>query len=210
VRLLANISDFQLFGRFLRLLAALTGQEINHSQLGRELGLSPKTTAKWLEILIATFQWFEVPPYSGNTLKRISGKPKGYIADTGLACTSQAISTPSAIGSHPNLGALFETAVVGEIKKQISILSPRPNLYHWRSHGGGEVDLILERDAVYYPIEIKAKSNPSRKDTTGISSFRKTYPDLKIEKGLVLCPVDKILQLSELDYAVPWDIAGPE
>ncbi len=208
VRLLANISDFQLFGRFLRLMAALTAQEINFSQLGRELGLSPKTVGKWLQILIATFQWFEVPSYSGNTIKRISGKPKGYIADTGLACTSQAISTPSAIGSHPNLGALFETAVVSEIKKQLSILSPRPNLYHWRSHGGGEVDLILERDAAFYPIEIKAKSNPSRKDTSGISSFRKTYPHLKIEKGLVLCPVDGIFQLSDLDYAVPWDIAG--
>ncbi len=208
VRLLANISDFQLFGRFLRLMAALSAQEINHSQLGRELGLSPKTTSQWLQILTATFQWFEIFPYSGNTVKRISGKPKGYIADTGLACTSQAISTPSAISSHPNLGALFETAVVGEIRKQISILSPKPNLYHWRSHGGGEVDLILERDAVFYPIEIKAKSNPSRKDTTGISSFRKTYPHLKIEKGLVLCPTDKVFQLSDLDYAAPWDIAG--
>jgi uncharacterized protein len=208
VRLLASISDFQIFGRFLRLMAALSAQEINHSQLGRQLGLSPKTASQWLEILNATFQWFEVFPYSGNTLKRTSGKPKGYIADTGLACTSQAISTPSAIGSHPNLGALFETAVVGEIRKQISILSPKPNLYHWRSHGGGEVDLILERDAVFYPIEIKAKSNPSRKDTTGISSFRKTYPHLKIEKGLVLCPADKVFQLSDLDYAVPWDIAG--
>jgi len=208
VRLLANVSDFQVFGRFLRLMAALSAQEINYSQLGRELGLSPKTARKWLEILVATFQWFEVPSYSGNTIKRISGKPKGYIADTGLSCTSQAISTPSAIGSHPNLGALFETAVVGEIKKQISILSPRPNLYHWRSHGGGEVDLILERDALFYPIEIKAKSNPFRKDTSGISSFRKTYPNLKIEKGLVLCPIDRIFQLSDLDYAVPWDIAG--
>ena len=106
------------------------------------------------------------------------------------------------------MGALFETAVVGEIKKQISTLSPRPNLYHWRTHGGGETDLILERDGVYYPVEIRAKSNPSRKETTGISSFRKTYPNLKIEKGLVLCPSARIVQLSELDYAVLWDMAG--
>lgn len=208
VRLIANISDFQLFGRFVRLMAALSGQQINYSQLGRELGLSPKTAGAWLEILLSTFQWFEIPPYSGNTVKRISGRSKGYISDTGLACTSQAISTPSAIGSHPNRGALFETAVVGEIKKQISILSPKPNLYHWRSHGGGEVDLLLERDGVFYPVEIKAKSNPTRKDTTGISSFRKTYPHLNIEKGLVLCPSERIVQLSELDYAVPWDIGG--
>ena len=159
-------------------------------------------------MLVATFQWFEVPAFSGNTIKRISGKPKGYIADTGLACTSQAISTPSAIASHPNLGALFETAVVGEIKKQLSVMSPRPNLCHWRSHGGGEVNLILEMNAAFYPIEIKITSTPSRKDTSGISSFRKTYPQLNIEKGLVLSPVDRIIQLSDLDCALPWDIAG--
>ena len=68
--------------------------------------------------------------------------------------------------------------------------------------------MILERDGVFYPIEIKAKSTPSRKDTTGISSFRKTYPHLNIENGLVLCPSERIMQLSELDYAVPWDSVG--
>lgn len=208
VRLLANISDYQLFGRFLKLMGALTGQEINSSQLGRELGISPKTADAWLKILVATFQWFEIPAYSGNTIKRISGRPKGYISDTGLACVAQAISAPVAVGSHPNFGALFETAVACEIKKQISILSPRPNLYHWRSHGGGEVDLLIERDGIFYPIEIKSKSNPSRRDTTGIGSFRKTYPHLQIERGLVLCPIDRVIQLSEFDYAVPWDIAG--
>ena len=61
VRLIANISDFQLFGRFVRLMAALTGQEINFSQTGRDLGVSPKTAGSWLEILVATFQWFEIP-----------------------------------------------------------------------------------------------------------------------------------------------------
>lgn len=69
VRLLADISDWQLFGRFLRLVAALSAQEINFSQLGRELGLTPQTTKRWLDILQATFQWYEVPPFSGNAVK---------------------------------------------------------------------------------------------------------------------------------------------
>jgi predicted AAA+ superfamily ATPase len=41
VRLLAEVSDLQLFGRFLQLVSALTAQEINYSQLGRESGLTP-------------------------------------------------------------------------------------------------------------------------------------------------------------------------
>ncbi len=82
--LLADVSDWQLFGRFFRLLGALTTQELNYSQLGRELGLTPQTARRWTDILSATYQWFEVPPYSGNTVKRVTGRPKGYVADTGL------------------------------------------------------------------------------------------------------------------------------
>ena len=97
----------------------------------------------------ATFQWFDVPAYHGNTIKRISSKPKGYIADTGLVCYAQSISSPQAIGAHPLWGALFETAVVNEIRKQCSLLNPMPNMYHWRTHREAEVDIILERDGIF-------------------------------------------------------------
>ena len=207
VRLLAEVSDSQLFGRFLQLISALTAQEINFSQLGRELGLTPQTAQRWLDILKATFQWFAIPAYSGNLTKRVSGKSKGYIADTGLTCLTQAISTPKAIGGHPLWGAMFETAVATELKKQTALLSPMPVFYHWRAYSGAEVDILLEYNGVFYPIEIKAKTNPSRRDTMGISAFRKQYPQLNVAPGLVVAPCSGIVQLSELDYAVPWDLS---
>ncbi len=207
VRLLAEVSDFQLFGRFLQLVSALTAQEINYSQLGRELGLTPQTAQRWLAILKATFQWFELPAYSGNLIKRVTNKPKGYIADTGLACLTQAISAPKAIGGHPLWGAMFETAVAAELKKQTAFLSPMPNFYHWRSYSGAEVDIILEYNGILHPIEIKAKTNPSRRDTMGISAFRKRYQGLNIAQGLVIAPCSNIIQLSECDYAIPWDLS---
>jgi predicted AAA+ superfamily ATPase len=206
---MADISDWQLFGRFIRLAAALTAQEHNFSQLGRELGLTPQTAQRWLDILKATFQWFEVPAFSGNLIKRVSSKPKGYFSDTGIACSSQAISSPSVIGGHPLWGPLFETAVAGELRKQCSLFSPKPNIYHWRSYSGAEVDFILEFNGALFPIEVKANSNPSRRDTTGISAFRKNYSHLNIKPGLVLAPTDTIRQISENDYSVPWDISWP-
>lgn len=206
-RMLADVSDWQTFGRFMRLLAALTAQQVNHSELGRELGLTPQTSRRWLDILVATFQWFEIPAYHGNAIKRVSSKPKGYIADTGVACAAQAISTPGVIGGHPLWGPLFESAVAAEIRKQCSVLSPRPNLYHWHSHGGAEIDLLLERNGLFYPIEVKASSRPSRNDTSGISAFREAYPRLRIERGLVIAPTERFLQISSLDYAAPWDLA---
>jgi predicted AAA+ superfamily ATPase len=209
VRALANISDYQLFGRFFQLVSALTAQEINYSQLGRELGVTPKTAAHWLDILRGTHQWFELPPFHGNTIKRISGKPKGYISDTGLACAGLAISSPRALGGHPALGALFETAVVQEIRKQCCRMVSPPNLYHWRSHGGAEVDVILERDGRLFPIEIKAKSDPNRNDARGIGAFRKTYPDRPTAPGLILAPCASIRQISEDTWGLPWTVAVP-
>ena len=208
VRLLADVSDLQAFGRFVRVVAALTAQEINHSQLGRELGMTPQTARRWLDVLKATFQWFEVPAYHGNAVKRVSAKPKGYLADTGMACMAQAISSPKALGAHPLLGALFETAVVSEVRKQLSVLAPRANLYHWRTFGGSEVDLVLERDGVFYPIEVKATTHPSGSDARGLRAFRETYPRLKVGPGLVIAPVEKRYALTEHDVAVPWDLAG--
>ncbi len=206
VRLLAEVADWHLFGRFVRLAAALTGQEINHSQFGRELGVTPQTARRWLDLLQATFQWFEVPAYSANAVKRVSGKGKGYIADSGLACWAQAISSPASLGGHPLWGHLFETYMAGELRKQMSLLAPAPRLYHWRSAGGAEVDFILERDNHYFPIEVKAKSRVSRRDASGILAFRKAYPHLKVAPGLVIAPCERLERISEDAVALPWDL----
>ena len=206
VRLISDVSDWQQFGRFVQLVAALTAQEINYARLGRELGVTLQTAQRWLAMLKATFQWFEAAAYHGNTIKRISSRPKGYFADTGLACSLQMISKPQTLGGHPMVGALFETAVIGEIRKLAATLSTPPSLYHWRSHGAGEIDLLLERDATFYPIEVKLGSNPSKGDLRGIKAFRNTYRRLNIAPGLVICPTERCMLLGDNEYALPWDV----
>jgi predicted AAA+ superfamily ATPase len=208
VRLLTDISDWHTFGRFVRLAAALTAQEINASQLGRELGINPQTAKRWLELLIATFQWFELPAYSGNAVKRVSGKAKGFLADTGLACWAQAISSPAALGGHPLWGHLFETFVASELRKQMALMSPAPRLHHWRTAGGAEVDLILERDGRFFPIEIKGKSKVTSADARGIKAFRETYPALNVAPGLVISLCERVERVSADDVSLPWDLGG--
>lgn len=205
IRQIAEVSDLQLFNRFFRLATALSAQEINFSQIGREIGITPQTASRWLNILSSTFQWFEIQTYSGNTLKRISNKPKGYISDTGMICVSQAVSTPNAVGDHPLWGAIFETAVVNEIRKQARLLSVAPNFYHWRSHGGAEVDLVIEWGGHFYPIEIKGKSNPARADAKGIEAFRSTYPGLAIQPGLIVAPANSFYAVKDDIFVMPWN-----
>ncbi len=207
VRLLADIPDLHQFTRFVRLAAALTGQEINYQELGRDLGIANQTAKRWLTLLKEIFEWHEVSAFSSDAVKRVSTKAKGYFSDVGQVCFCQAISTPQALASHPLWGSIFETAVVNEIRKQQSWMASPCHLWHWRSHSGAECDLIVERDGVYYPIEIKAKSNPKKSDTRGLSAFRKAYPHLTIARGMVICLVKNSFKLTEEDYAIPWNVS---
>ena len=130
--------------------------------------------------------------------------PKLYFTDTGLICYLQKISSPEVIPSHPMQGRLFETFVVMEIVKLIQKLPVQPNLYHFRSHSGAEVDLIMELNGLLYPIEIKSKSNPTRRDIRGFEAFRNCFPSEKIQKGLVVCAIPSFQHISEDAVAVPW------
>ena len=85
-------------------------------------------------------------------------------------------------------------------------LDTPPNFYHWRSAGGAEVDLILERDGVFYPIEIKSSSKLSKHDTRGIISFRETYPKINIGLGLIIYTGSETYALNENVLAMPWNV----
>lgn len=207
VRRVATVEDANLFSRFVGLCAAHSGQEINHTQLGRELGITHHTAQRWLAILRATYQWLEVPAFSGNPAKRISKRPKGYFADTGLAAWTQRISSPTALMSNPIQGALFETHVVLDLLKQTQTMSHPPRTHHWRAHSGAEVDLVLERDGTFIAVEAKSSTRVTRADTRGIRAFRETYPRLEHGIGVVVAAVRETLRVGEDIIAVPYDIA---
>jgi len=206
VRTVANIGTLQSFGRFIGLLAALTSQEVNYNQIGRELGIDRKTAQAWTEIAEATYQWISIPAFSRNPVKKIAGKRKGLFTDTGFACFLQKISEPEVIGSHPMQGQLFETFACMEIIKNLQHLPMAPNVYHFRSYYGAEVDLILELNGTLFPIEIKAKSNPDRKDILGFAALRDCFPHERIHNGLLVCSIEEPRKLSDTVLAVPWSV----
>ena len=205
IRVLAEVSDQQTFSRFFGVVAAMTAQEINHSQFGRELGVTPQTASRWLDILKATYQWFELPPYHGNLIKRLSNKGKGYLTDTGLACYLSRISSPEALAVQPIMGPIFETHVILEIKRMFSVLSAPVNLYHWRAHSGAEVDLVIERDGTLWPVEIKSKSNINSSDVRGLNAFREAYPK-QCGQGIVIASTDEPSFFSKNVVILPYSL----
>lgn len=207
IRVLLDVKDEQQFGRFVALCAALTAQEINHSQLGREVGVTPQTADRWLSVLRATYQWTEVPGYHGNTVKRIVGRGKGYFTDCGLAAWFQRISSPEALSGHPSLGALFATHVIANLTARFRAMSTvAPALYHWRTRAGAEVDVLLERDGYFWPIEIKSAARVRDADARGIRAFRATYPHLRHAPGIVIAAVEGPGRLRDNILVLPYDL----
>ncbi len=204
LRLVEKVEDLQQFGDFLSLLGALSGREINYSQLGREVHVTAQTAKRWLFALTASYQWREIFPLYRNTIKKISEKRKGILTDSAIACHLLRIQSPTDLGMHPSLGAIFETWVINHIYQLFSAFPSPPAVYHWRTHSGAEIDLILELNGVYFPIEIKCSRNLSSYDLRSFKAFRESVKGKKIAPGLIIHAGEENYLLDPSTMTLSW------
>lgn len=160
VRSLRQIGDLVLFQSFLRLLAYRSGQILNLSSLGRDLGLSVNTIKAWLSVLHTSHQVTILRPYFANFGKRLVKSPKVYFTDTGIFCYLADIRDPRDAAHGPLAGALFETAVLAEIVKRYCHRGEEPRVYFWRTVSGAEVDFLVETPHGLVAIEAKSTATP--------------------------------------------------
>ena len=187
-RQLAAIQDLSAFQRFLKLTAARTGQLLNMQSLASDAGVSDKTAKHWLSILETCYLVHFVHPHFANFGKRLTKSPKLYMTDVGMAAALMGIQNESQVQSHPLRGALFETMVVNEFRKNRCNTGVRAPLYFWRDNIGTEVDLILERGDEIAAVEIKSGISVAsdafgnlkkwQKYATERGSFSAIYPGL--------------------------------
>lgn len=173
VRNIRNIGDLSAFQRFVRLCAGRTGQLLNLSSIGDELGINYKTVSSWISILEASFIVFLLKPYHKNFNKRIVKQPKLYFYDTGVLCSLLDIQSPDQLRSHYLRGNIFETFVVAEYIKQRYHAGVRSNAYFWRDNTGHEIDLLLEDAGSYRAVEIKSGETLAADLFKGLDFFRK-------------------------------------
>jgi predicted AAA+ superfamily ATPase len=161
VRQLINLRHLREFGQCVRLLAGRTGQLLNQTSLGNEVGVSSNTITQWLSILEASFLVFSLAPWSVNIGKRLVKSPKIYFYDVGLACWLLGIKTVEQLQHHPLRGALFENLVVLEVLKSLRNQGLRDPLYFFRDSNGLEIDLLLDHANGLQLVEIKASQTVS-------------------------------------------------
>jgi len=155
VRQISQIQNLDIFTRLMRLCAGNVGQLVNTVRLATECGVDHKTIRNWLGVLEASYVLTRLPPYYRSFRKRIIKTPKLYFFDTGLACHLLGIQSPAQLATHPLRGALFENWVFAELFKSIKNKALSAHIYFWRTHGGQEVDFIIEHGQRIDGIEVK-------------------------------------------------------
>lgn len=201
VRELAAVQDLDAFRKFMIACAARTGQMLNYSNIADEVGKDSVTIKKWISILEASGIIYVLEPFSSSVLKRAIKTPKLYFRDTGLAAYLTRWLSPETLANGAMSGAFFETFVISEILKSYSNcgLDYRYFVSYYRGKDKrkvkkdgnvisqeAEIDFIIEKDGILYPVEIKQASKVSA-DMTAAFQVLDNIPDKKRGTGAVVC-----------------------
>jgi len=186
VRDLSNIEGLTEFPRLLTALAARTGSMLNMADLSRSLAIPQTTLKRYLALLQLTFlvQW--LPAWSSNLGRRLSKQPKVTFCDSGLLAYLLGYGPHQHSNEKGLFGTLLENFVGMELRKLASWSRTRPDLFHFHSHSGSEVDIVLvDRAGRVVGIEVKSAKTLGPGDFKGLRALAEAAGGA-FHRGLVI------------------------
>ena len=181
--------------RFWSMLAHHHAQLWNASEIGRSFGVADTTVRNYLDNLTDALVVRQLTPWHENLGKRQVKSPKIFIRDSGLLHALLNLPTKRDIEGHPKLGASWEGFVIDQLVQQLGVIPDET--YHWRTHQGAELDLLVVRGALRLGFEVKRTVAP-----TMTPSMRSAMHDLKLKSLTVVHAGDQTFPLSKQVQAV--------
>ncbi len=200
---IAHIDQTSQIPQLLNITAELSGQLVNLSQIGGQIGMDGKTVDKYLGILEKLFLVRRLPAWSRNELNRLIKAPKIHFLDAGLQSTLTRLTSELAVTQRTRFGATLETWVYGELLKLQSITPESWFLSHYRDKDQVEVDFVLEsplREII--GIEVKAAASVQLSDFKGLRRLRE-LAGAQFVTGIVLYDGTHALPFGDGLWAVP-------
>ncbi|MEP6833818.1 MAG: ATP-binding protein [Gemmatimonas sp.] len=193
IREVIGVDSSDRFESLLRVLAARTGQELNHSSISNEMGVPVSTVRRWVNALSRSYLIENIPPYSRNASQRVIKAPKLFMIDSALAMAAAREREPT--GFH------LETLIAADLCVWKDLQSDR-ELHHWRLASQQEVDFVLEEGGQVLPVEIKGAGQVSSRDTKHLQKFCDVHANAP--RGVLLSADPEIRVMSERIVAAPW------
>ena len=203
VRELANIERLSEMPRLLGLLASRVGQPVNFADLARTLAIPQTTLKRYVTLMETTFLVRLLPPWFSNIGKRLTKAPKLLLGDTGLLAHLLE-ADPDRLGRDRTLfGHALENFAAMELLKQLGWSERRCRLFHFRTQGGAEVDLVLEdRAGRLVGIEVKGAASVGRRDFRGLKALTAVAGD-RFVRGVVLYTGAAVVPFGARLHALP-------
>lgn len=186
VRDLAQVHDLSALPRLLKLVASRAGGLLNQAELSRSSGFPQTTLKRYLALFEGLFLIERIPAWTTNLGKRQVKAPKLTMVDSGLAAHLMGASRKRLTAEPLLRGKLLEVFVAGELQKQLSWSKIMAELFHYRTHGGAEIDFLLEdRVGRVVGIELKAGQDVTSGDFRSLRSLAAELGD-RFVQGVVL------------------------
>lgn len=203
IRDIARIQETTTMIKLVRMLATRTASQLNQSEMSRTMQIPNATLGRYMDLLEKVFLIHFLPAWAPNLGKRLVKSPKLYMVDCGLATNLIGADTDRLKNKPELAGQLVENFVVNEILKHLTWSSIQATPYHFRTHAGLEVDLVLERPSGEIAcVEIKHSTQVAPKHFQGLKTLKEELGD-KFQAGVVLYGGTEMVTFGEDMFAVP-------
>ncbi len=203
VRDLANIEGLTALPRLLALLATRACSLLNLADISRGTEIAQTTLKRYLTLLEATYLVTLNPAWASNLGKRLVKAPKLMLNDTGLLGYLLGLGVDRLMNDGNLLGGLLENFVALELRKQIGWSRTRPQMFHFRTQNGQEVDIVLEnRRGDIAAIEVKAGASVNSADFKGLRALQEIAGE-RFKRGVLLHTGTASIPFGENLFALP-------
>jgi predicted AAA+ superfamily ATPase len=188
------------YRRFILALARSSGAILNKSETARHLGVSDHTVRDWLQIAHGTYLWRRIPAWDRSPQKPLVKHPKGFLRDSGLLHRLLQIEDGERLATHPMAGRSWEGMIVETLLRGFADRGEAVQPFHYRTHDGAEIDLILEGRFGLLPVMIRLISARDRRRLRALNELIARHG---CPLGLVITDDEQPRRLTEQVVAVP-------
>ena len=178
------------------LLAHHQGGLHNAASIARGLGVSGRTVANYLDLMVDLLLVRRLAPWHGNIGKRLVRSPKVYVRDSGLLHSLLGIANADVLDGHPIVGASWEGFVIENL---LAAAPEGTDAGFFRSSGGAEIALLLTLpNGQRWAAEIKRSLNPRPR-----RGFHSACEALAPDRQVVVYPGDTRFPVTATTQALP-------
>lgn len=202
VRELSSIEAVAALPRLVTLLATRVATLLNLADVSRTAGIPHTTLQRYMGLLERTYLIHFIPGWGVKLGTRVLKAPKLLFADTGLAAALLRLSS-ARLPKEPISGPMLENFAIMELRKQASWHDEQPQLYHFRTPKGLEVDVVIEfEDGDVVGIEVTQSQTVTGADFRGLNELAK-LTGKRLRAGLILYLGRRVVPFGKSLYAVP-------